>query len=391
MILGILVLLTGLTISGVAIYYSVIGMAAIFAAAPIPVYIMGTTLEIAKLVGASWLKANWHRAPGFIKSYMLAAILILMMITSMGIFGFLSKAHTDQNLVSGDVLDKIAILDEKIKTQKDNIDASRKALIQMDQAVDQTMVRSTSERGAGRAVDIRRSQSKERGVLRTEIENAQREIAKLNEERAPISKDLRKVEAEVGPIKYIAAFVYGDNPTQNILEKAVTWVIIMIVVVFDPLAVIMLLAAQMTFQWGKQYLPAEVPEIQDETVEQSEFNQPDIDYSTESLLEQEAKRYHPTTLHYLKSFFEEKTIDSNSEKIISNVPSDLKPKDFLYKEYNKDQFKGLTFDEDDEPELYKFIMDSEDGPKFNNYSVDILKYFARRIYELRKNNSNNTA
>jgi hypothetical protein len=252
MILASLLLLTGLVISGVAIYYSVIGLAAIFAAATIPIYIMGGSLEIAKLVCASWLKANWERAPNFIRSYMLVAIIVLMFITSMGIFGFLSKAHTDQTLVSGDVTSKIAIYDEKIKTAKDNIDANRKALKQMDEAVDQVMGRSQDEKGADKAVSIRRGQQKERTRLQSEITAEQKTISQLSEERAPIAAEVRKVEAEVGPIKYIAAFVYGDNPDANLLEKAVTWVIILIVVVFDPLAVIMLLAAQMTFGWLKE-------------------------------------------------------------------------------------------------------------------------------------------
>ena len=247
-----LLLLTGLTISAVAIYYSVVGLAAIFSAAIIPIIIMGTTLEVAKLVCATWLKANWNRAPLLMKSYMTTAVVVLMVITSMGIFGFLSKAHNDQNLVSGDVQSKIAIYDEKIKTEKENIDAARKALAQMDASVDQTLSRSTSEQGADKATAIRRSQAKERANLQKEITTAQANIVKLQDERAPIAAEVRKVEAEVGPIKYIAKFVYGDNPDANILEKAVTWVIILIVVVFDPLAVIMLLAAQMTFQWKKQ-------------------------------------------------------------------------------------------------------------------------------------------
>jgi hypothetical protein len=251
MILAWLLLLTGLTISAVAIYYSVIGLAAIFAAATIPIYIMGGSLEVAKLVCASWLKANWERAPGFMKAYMTIAVIVLMFITSMGIFGFLSKAHTDQSLVSGDVQSKIAIYDEKIKTAKDNIDANRKALKQMDEAVDQVMGRSSDEKGADKAVQIRRSQQKERARLQSEIAAEQKTIAAVSQERAPIAAEVRKVEAEVGPIKYIAKLVYSDDPDTNMLEKAVTWVIILIVAVFDPLAVIMLLAAQMTFQWHR--------------------------------------------------------------------------------------------------------------------------------------------
>jgi hypothetical protein len=149
-------------------------------------------------------------------------------------------------------MSKIAIYDDKIKTAKDNIDANRKALKQMDEAVDQVMGRSSDEKGADKAVQIRRSQQKERARLQSEIQAEQKTITAVSEERAPIAAEVRKVEAEVGPIKYIAAFIYGDNPDANLLEKAVTWVIIIIVVVFDPLAVILLLASQFSFQWFRQ-------------------------------------------------------------------------------------------------------------------------------------------
>ena len=252
MIFAVLLLLTGLTISAVAIYYSVIGLTAVFAAAFWPVVVMGVTLEIAKLVAASWLKAEWHRIPRLLKTYLSIAVVVLMVITSMGIFGFLSKAHLDNNLIGGDVVDKVAIIDEKIKTERDNIDAARKALKQMDEAVDQTMARSTNEQGADKAATLRRAQQRERTALQRDITNAQGSIAKLNEQRAPIAKDLRKVEAEVGPIKYIAKLIYGDNPDANILEKAVTWVIMLIVFVFDPLAVLLLISAQMAYKWAKE-------------------------------------------------------------------------------------------------------------------------------------------
>ena len=253
MILAYLLLLTGLTISAVAIYYSVVGLTAIFSAAAIPIIIMGSALEVGKLVCASWLKANWERAPRFMKYYMVTAVIVLMLITSMGIFGFLSKAHNDQTLVSGDVTSKIAVYDEKIKTERENIDANRKVLKQLDESVDQVMGRSQDEKGAEKAVAIRRAQQKERGRIAQDIAEAQKRIASLNEERAPIAAEVRKVEAEVGPIKYIAKFIYGDHGAdENMLEKAVTWIIIMIVIVFDPLAVIMLLAAQMTFGWRKE-------------------------------------------------------------------------------------------------------------------------------------------
>lgn len=248
----ILLAVSGLTLSAVAIYYSVIGLTAIFAAAFWPIVVMGATLEISKLVAASWLKANWTRIPTLMKTYMMISVVVLMLITSMGIFGFLSKAHLDQSVPTGDVADKVALIDEKIKTQRDNIEASRNALRQLDAQVDQTLGRSTDEKGAERAVQIRRQQTAERNRLQKEISQAQSVIAKLNEERAPIAKELRKVEAEVGPIKYIAKLIYGDNPDANLLEKAVTWVIMVIIFVFDPLAVLMLLASQMTYQWYKE-------------------------------------------------------------------------------------------------------------------------------------------
>jgi hypothetical protein len=165
----------------------------------------------------------------------------------MGSFGFLSKAHSDQSLVSGDVMAKISVYDEKIKTSRENIDANRKALKQLDDAVDQVMARSDSEKGADKAVAIRRGQQKERARLLSEIQSEQKTIGQLSEERSPIAAEVRKVEAEVGPIKYIAAFVYGSTDS-TILEKAVTWVIILIIVVFDPLAVILLLSSQISFQ-----------------------------------------------------------------------------------------------------------------------------------------------
>ena len=253
MILAYLLLLTGLTISAVAIYYSVVGLTAIFSAAAIPIIIMGSALEVGKLVCASWLKANWERAPRFMKYYMVTAVIVLMLITSMGIFGFLSKAHNDQSLVSGDVTSKIAVYDEKIKTEKENIDANRKVLKQLDESVDQVMGRSSDEKGAEKAVAIRKAQQKERSRIAQDIAEAQKRIASLNEERAPIAAEVRKVEAEVGPIKYIAKFIYGEHGAdENMLEKAVTWIIVLIVVVFDPLAVIMLLAAQMSFAWKKE-------------------------------------------------------------------------------------------------------------------------------------------
>jgi len=252
MIFGFGILATALLLSAVAAWYSVAGLTAIFSAATIPVIIMGGSLELGKIVATVWLHNNWRRAGIVFKLYLIPAIAFLMILTSMGIFGYLSKAHSDQSLVSGDVTSKIAIYDEKIKTEKENIEANRKALKQMDEGVDQVLGRSTTETGAEKAVAMRRTQQKERARLQSEISQSQKSIAGLNDERAPIAAEVRKVEAEVGPIKYIAALLYGDNPDANLLERAVRWMIIMIVLVFDPLALTLILASNKQFEWARQ-------------------------------------------------------------------------------------------------------------------------------------------
>jgi hypothetical protein len=274
MLFGYFTLFVALMISAVAEFYSIVGLTTIFSAAFWPVVIMGACLGVGKITAAVWLKLNWERANWTYKLYLVPAVAFLMLLTSMGIFGYLSKAHSDQSLVSGDSMAKVAIYDEKIKTAKDNIDANRKALKQMDEAVDQVMGRSSDEKGAEKAVGIRRSQQKERQRLQSEIATEQKAIAAISEERAPLAAEFRKIESEVGPIKYIAALVYGDNPDANILEKAVRLVIILIVAVFDPLALVLILAAQQSLRWSReereetrdeeQFIKDAVQELQDD-------------------------------------------------------------------------------------------------------------------------------
>ena len=251
MLFGYLLLAVALTISLTAAFYSIAGLTAIFAAAFWPIVIMGSVLELGKVITTVWLHKYWDRVAVQFKLYLVPAIVILMLITSMGIFGFLSKAHLDQAVPAGDISSQVQIFDDKIKTERDNIEAARRALKQMDAQVDEKLSRTTDDRGAERAVQIRRNQSKERTNLQNEISSAQKKISALQEQRAPIASQARKVEAEVGPIKYIAALIYGDNPDANLLEKAVRWVIILIVLVFDPLALVLILAADQTFEWHR--------------------------------------------------------------------------------------------------------------------------------------------
>jgi len=247
-----LTLLVALSLSSVAAWYSIIGLTAIFAGAVIPVIIMGGILEIGKITTTVWLRKYWNRCGFMLKLYLVPAVVALALLTSMGIFGFLSKAHMEQGINTGDSQAKLSLYDEKIKTQRDNIELARKALTQMDNQVDQRLSRGDSETSAERAVQIRRQQAGERTKLQKEIGDAQKEIAKLNEERAPIAAENRKIEAEVGPIKYIAALIYGDNADNNTLEAAVRWVIILLVIVFDPLAIALVLAANASKEWDKE-------------------------------------------------------------------------------------------------------------------------------------------
>lgn len=261
----------GLALSGVAAYYAITGLIAIFAAAPVAIAIMGTVLEISKLVVASWLYTNWRDIPRAMKLYFSTAVVILMMLTSMGIFGYLSQAHLNQAVPTGDIVSKLALVDEKIAQEKQTVDAARKTLQQLNSQVDQTIGRSEDAKAVERSIQIRRGQQRERTALLAEIETSQTRISILNEERAPLAADVRKVEAEVGPIKYIASLIYGNEEMDtSLLEKAVRFVILMIVVVFDPLAVLLLIAANYSLRRIKNDRTKETTEIRTQEPTQQE-------------------------------------------------------------------------------------------------------------------------
>jgi hypothetical protein len=242
-----LTLLTALALSGVSAYYSVIGLAAIFPGSFWPIIIMGSVLEMAKLVTVSWLYRNWKTCPLLMKSYYVTACVILMLITSMGIFGYLSKAHLEHSADTAPLSDKVAMLDEKIKTEKENMDGNRKILKQLDEGVDQVMARSQDEKGADKAVAIRKAQQKDRSRISQEIQESQRSINVLNEERTPLNVALQKAESDFGPIKYVAELVYGSGE-RDLIDKAVRLVIMLIMTVFDPLAILLLISANMTWK-----------------------------------------------------------------------------------------------------------------------------------------------
>jgi len=261
--LSTLTLIVALSLSAIAAWYSILGLTAIFAAAVIPIIIMGGALEVAKVTTTVWLHRYWDRASWTLRLYLVPAVIALALLTSMGIFGFLSKAHIDQGIPTGDQAAQVSLLEEKIDNERQNIDAARSLLKQMDDAVigitaskDKDIKQRDgsvfSQSGAERAVAVRRSQAKERADLTKQIEEAQSRILKIQEEKAPIASQLRKVEAEVGPIRYVAALIYGDNTDDTTLEKAVRWMIILIVLVFDPLALTLVLASTSSYKWDEE-------------------------------------------------------------------------------------------------------------------------------------------
>ena len=254
----VLLFFAGFLLSATAAYYSIVGLIAIFPGATGAIIAMGSTLEFAKLVAASWLYRSWHFAPKFLKYYLSAAVLILMFITSMGIFGFLSKSHLEHSTPTTDmssqvslITDKITLRKENIEAEKKNIETARAAITQLDAQITARMGMFSSQ-DAERAIQLRRQQRGEREALAKEISTAQQKIEKynaeitaLNEQKMPVETELRKIEVEVGPLKYIAELIYGDE-AQDHFDSAVRAVIILLVIVFDPLAVFLLLAANVS-------------------------------------------------------------------------------------------------------------------------------------------------
>ena len=465
MILGILTLLSALTISAVAIYYSVAGLAAIFAAAVIPIIIMGVALEVGKLVTAVWLHRHWKQATWWLKTYLSVAVFVLMFITSMGIFGFLSKAHIEQTSMSQEQVALIETIDDKlirseakidrwtgemnrllkgedvrvdnlidreqkeldkitalIKTEKDDIrvDFDKQIQLQNDR-IEQARIRKESDIAAAKdrfegsfgggakydeavekakanelsvassaqreirninaklndalsAVDTKyagdikviqdriqdlrnqannKTQDIEGRITELEgfIDKEQKSIDEVREEKFNYEKTYRQLEAEVGPIKYIAEFIYGEQADQNLLEAAVRWVIIIIIFVFDPLAVLLLIASQYTFSWRNSNKGGSLPPKPDPDPEP----QPDLDpdYTDEEWNE----------AHRLNDEFD------RAKKIAENVPPAIsKKKDNQYLLWS-----DIDPDNDNEKSLSEMLQEGFEYEKSLEENEDQLE------------------
>ena len=245
MFLTILTFLSAISISIIAAGYSIIGLATLFAGAVIPIIAMGSALEIGKLVAASWLYNNWSSSmvPKALKAYLFTAIVVLVFITSMGIFGFLSKAHLDQvKPQSGNALN-ISVLDKQINQQQVIVDRAEKTLNSLDKALDKYIDMEYVSRG----LKEREKQKAEREVLNKTISEATAKIVELNKTKNSIELEQIKIEAEVGPLKYVAELIYGDEAKSH-FDEAVRIVILILIFVFDPLAVLLLIAANISLR-----------------------------------------------------------------------------------------------------------------------------------------------
>jgi hypothetical protein len=470
MAFGIITLLSALTISAIAIYYSVAGLAAIFAAAVIPIIIMGVALEVGKLVTAVWLHRYWSRATWWLKTYLSTAVFILMFITSMGIFGFLSKAHIEQTSLSQEQIALIDTLNDKetrsqakidrwrgeldrllkgedvrvdslidgeqagldkiyarIKGEKDALRADAKFEIEQQQLrIKQAQDRRDAEIAAAekkfegslggtkayedavkkakdnelsvasraqaeilkintkldedlakidakyateiaainkRINDLRnQANSKTQDIegriaeLEKTIEGEQKIIDDVREEKFGYEKEYRKLEAEVGPIKYIAEFIYGEQADTNLLEAAVRWVIIIIIFVFDPLAVLLLIASQYTFNWNREDKGGKLPPKPEPDPSPEEPQDPLPSFSDE-----EWDEAHRENEAWDRARYEE----LRAEKIDNNVPPTISKK-------KTDQYL-LWSDVDPEPVEPKQEVEEEKYVDTNQQELDFNK------------------
>ena len=242
MILAICTLFTALAISAVAAFYSIVGLMAIFSASAMSIAVMGIVLEVGKLITASWLYQNWKRVPLLLKSYLTIAVVVLMFITSMGIFGYLSKAHIDQGKGVAEIYLKVERVDNRIQTERNTILRYEKQLTNLDTALNKYLDLGAVSKGLAK----REEQEPERKELVSLINKAQEKIDLLLTERAEYQLQINSFEVEIGPIKYISAIIYGDKALDYI-DTAVRAVILILVFVFDPLAVLLIVSANMSF------------------------------------------------------------------------------------------------------------------------------------------------
>lgn len=280
---SVFAMLAAISISSVAAYYSILGLTAIFPASIISIIIMGAVLEVGKISSAIWLHTFWRQAPVLLKTYLTSAVVILMFITSLGIFGFLSKSHIEHTSSLSSNVVIIQNIDAQIAREEQRIESIMQVMIQMDQAVN-VLTEAQRIRGSEGAIAVREAQREEREQITMQIEESNQRIQQLMNQRSDLQIQQASVEAEVGPIRYIAELVYGPNPDNTLLEEAVRWLIILIVVVFDPLAICLVLASISGFKIRAEYKKSKVEAPVEQRIAEpkpvepkKKFEQPKID------------------------------------------------------------------------------------------------------------------
>jgi hypothetical protein len=259
-ILAYTVFLTGIAISAVAAYYSIIGLTTIFAGAFWPIVIMGTVLEIGKLAAVSWLYNHWKVVPFLIKAYLTMAIIILMLITSMGIFGLLSKYHIEQQtMMNTGTGEQIQIIDTKLKIHTDAISGIDRQIEQINIAIEK-ITQSNSGRAGLTAAN---QQKKTRDDLIKRKQEETKLQSNLKMAKIKLESENKKLEVELGPIKYVAELIYGES-SNTVIDKAVRFVILIIIFVFDPLAVLLLIAFNISLNAKETYADMEFLEIKED-------------------------------------------------------------------------------------------------------------------------------
>ena len=244
--LSLLTFVTSLAIASVAAWYSIIGLTAIFSAAVIPIIIMGIVLEIGKLVAASWVYTYWKETAKLLRAYLVSAVVILMLITSMGIYGFLSKSHIDAGVGTNQTYVKVERLDSRIQSEQRVIDRAEKQLRTLDDALERYIELGAVSKGLKK----REEQEPERKLLQSTITKSQNKIDPYLDEKSVYELEIKNFEVEVGPLKYIAALIYGDD-AKSMLDETVRYVILLLIFVFDPLAVLLLIAANQSYRKEK--------------------------------------------------------------------------------------------------------------------------------------------
>ena len=243
MFFGLLTLFTALAISTVAAFYSIIGLMSIFAGATTAIAVMGVSLEVGKLICASWTFTNWKTSPVIMKSYFIFAIVILMIITSLGIFGFLSRAHITQSSPTTLLTERIERIELKVVQKNIQITRYQGRLNTIDDALQRYIELGAVSKGLRKIGEM----EEETNLLNTKIETLEKEIDDFTDEKFSMKTEINLAEVEVGPIRYVASMLY-DDVSERELERAVRWIIILLIFVFDPLAVVLVIAANISLR-----------------------------------------------------------------------------------------------------------------------------------------------